>query len=934
MKKYNSTRYDDQRNWIAKARERNISWEEIYFGRGSSDDDLKKFVEEKCKDDFWEIDVNDWKSIVKLEKEGEDERKKLNSVQRSSVISSDYTINDIDGIPKGIHSCWMKYREHLLDDMNFLYDDVKAIETSSFHILKRLNSETEGRAIKGLVVGNVQSGKTANMAALMAMAADYGWNMFIILSGTIENLRSQTSNRLINDLALKGCNLAWQSIEKPARKQGSMQDKVRTLNFDRYSKNRYLTVCLKNSTRLKDLLQWLHEDEKSAANMKILVIDDESDQAGVNTKDVDSDERTKINELIVDLVSNKAYRGKKTELCFKAMNYIGYTATPYANVLNEASEDSLYPRDFIATLQVSKTYFGPQQIYGDRITGEYKGLDIIREIKPEEIDSIKDIHDGDLTINLKGLEEAICWFLCCAASFRCLEYKKPVSMLIHTSHITRHHDIMKDYINHWFKKPKDYILQRCCEIWEQETSQFTKSDLFEEYPDFAVEYEDVNDYLQYERIEAYLNELVDNGIQNIRLGDEGDMNYNKGVHLCVDNCRNNGVNEDGTYLRLAYPEKDSNPGYATAFIVIGGATLSRGLTIEGLVSTYFLRSTKQGDTLMQMGRWFGYRRGYELLQRIWITDNALRKFQFLADMDSELRECISQMEIFGKSPSDYAIAVKQSPANLMRISAKNKMQSAVNEKVNYSGMSSQTQLFIDDESVLKENFDTVRTFIESLGEGTNGIGDAGKHSYIWRDVSFDKIYKELLCKYKFHEKLVAFSNMDSLKEWIIKTTDKKKLKNWNVILFGLANGERNIKFSNTENGINKVRRTRKLLRDGTIDIGVLSDPKEKIADIDYNDLSEEGIKLYNAYKTENAGRIRKDAGLDKTPSLIIYIIDKDSRAKSGSSKRHDLNAPWDIAGLSLNIPGNRINSDYAESVKIDLAKYGLGNDIEGEEDEN
>lgn len=932
--------YDKQRNLIADARKEGLTWEEILYGMKESDgvteksdDDIIEYLDNMSRYAFWEIDVDDWKNIVKLEEEGELKRKQLSGAQRSAVISSDYTTNDIKRIPESMSSCWVKYKEHLLHDMNFLYDDVKAIETSSFHILRKLNSETKGNAIKGLVVGNVQSGKTANMAALMAMAADYGWNMFIILSGTIENLRLQTSNRLIDDLNLSGCNLAWRSIEKPAKKQ-SRQDKAQTLNFDRYSKNRYLTVCLKNSTRLKDLLQWLHEDEKSAANMKILVIDDESDQAGVNTKDVDSDERTRINELIVDLVSNKDYRGNKTELCFKAMNYIGYTATPYANVLNEAREDSLYPRDFIATLQVSKTYFGPQQIYGDRITGEYKGLDIIREIKPEEIGSIKDIHDGNLKINLEGLENAICWFLCCAASFRCLEYKKPVSMLIHTSHITKHHDVMKDYINHWFKKPKDYILRRCCEIWKQETSQFTKSDLFEEYPDFAVEYEDVKDYLQYERIETYLNELVDNGIQNIRLGDEGDMNYNKGVHLCVDNCRNNGVNEDGTYLRLAYPDKNSNPGYATAFIVIGGATLSRGLTIEGLVSTYFLRSTKQGDTLMQMGRWFGYRRGYELLQRIWITDNALRKFQFLADMDSELREFISQMEIFGKSPSDYAIAVKQSPANLIRISAKNKMQSAVNAEVNYSGMSSQTQLFIDDVSVLEENFDTARDFIESLGEGTNGIGDAGKYSYIWRDVPFDKIYKELLCKYKFHEKLVAFSNMDSLKEWIIKSTDKKKLKNWNVVLFGLSKGEGNIKFSNIENGINKVRRTRKLLRDRTIDIGVLSDPKEKIADIDYNDLSEKGIKLYNAYKTENAGRIRKDAGLGMVPSLIIYIIDKNSRVNSESSTRHNLNAPCDVVGLSLNIPGDRINQNYAESVKIDLAKYGLGNDIEGEDDEN
>ena len=131
-------------------------------------------------------------------------------------------------------------------------------------------------------------------------------------------------------------------------------------------------------------------------------------------------------------------------------------------------------------------------------------------------------------------------------------------------------------------------------------------------------------------------------------------------------------------MRLAYPEKSSGLDFSTAFIVIGGATLSRGLTIEGLISTYFLRSTKQADTLMQMGRWFGYRRGYELLQRIWLTENAVRQFEFLADMDSELRENIYRMELFNKKPKDYAVVIKQSPAvNLIRITSENRMQSAL-----------------------------------------------------------------------------------------------------------------------------------------------------------------------------------------------------------------------------------------------------------------
>lgn len=932
MKNYNLSQYDDQRNWISKARRKNIPWEKIYYGKGSNDSDLEEFLKTQEDVQFWEITTEDWKSLVKLEMEGEERRKRISGSEKISVIGGQETTNNIKDIPTGRNSCWQKYRKHLLDDEGFLVSDVQAIESSSFRVLQRLNSRTKGNAVKGLVVGNVQSGKTANMAALMAMAADYGWNMFIVLSGTIENLRIQTLNRLLSDLNLEGCNLTWNGISHPSRKC-TMEDKAQTLNFEEGSPNRYITVCLKNSSRLKDLIQWVHEDEKTVAQMKVLVIDDESDQASVNTKKVDSDERTKINELLVNLVENKNEKGNLLNRKFMAMNYIGYTATPYANVLNEAGEDSLYPKDFIATLHVSKTYFGPQQIFGDRTTGIYRGMNIIREIEAKEVKDIKSIHNGECYENLEKLNEAICWLLCCAAAFRYWEYKKPASMLIHTSQITKHHEKIEKYVNEWFKRPKDYILQQCKAVWSRETAEFSKSDLYESYPEFAVEYEEIKDYPQYDRIYVYLNEILDNGVENIRLGDEGTMCYSRGVHLCVDNCKNNGVKEDGTYMRLAYPNSKSNPDYSTAFIVIGGATLSRGLTIEGLVSTYFLRSTKQGDTLMQMGRWFGYRRGYELLQRIWITDNVLRQFQFLADMDSELREYISLMELFNKRPSDYAVVIKQSPsANLLKISARNKTQSAVSAELNYSGLSSQTQLFIDDEDVLHRNYNIASHFIDSLGTGDKGHGELGKSSYIWRDIPFERIYDELLCQYEFHEKLMTFSMLESLKEWVNKFTAKGMLSNWNVVLFGLDHGEEKTTFKYVD--LYKVHRTRKLLRKRTIDIGVLTDPKEKVADVDYRILSDEGKNKYDNYRTEYVWSIRKDAGLETTPSLVLYVIEKNSKVKNNTSRRHDLNTSCDLIGLSINIPGDRTNRDYTESIAIDLKKFGLGNDIEGEDYDN
>ena len=927
--KYVSPIYDKYREWIAKARNQGgWSWEKIYFGGGTTETDLIAFIHSQQLN-WWDINVEDWKALVGLEKYSEERRIKMSNAERNAIIGDGEEVNWIE-IPSSETSSWIKYKRHLLEDKHFLYDDVLDIENSSFRILKRLNSDTKGEAVKGLVVGNVQSGKTANMAALMAMAADYGWNMFIVLSGTIDNLRKQTLDRLLEDLKLPGCNLTWSGIPHPM-KNGITEHKPQNLSFEPGSLNRYLTVCLKNSKRLKDLIEWLHEDRNSANQMKILLIDDEADQAGINTKDIDEDEKTKINELIINLVSNKYSDGAERDDCFAAMNYIGYTATPYANVLNDASLESLYPKNFISTLQVSKNYFGPQQIFGDRSANTYKGLNIVRNIDTCEVDLIRNIHKETEAEVPKELEKAICWFLCCVAAMRKQAFKKPLSMLIHTSQLVKHHNAMNALLRTWFENEINYIVNKCRDVWSFETNEFKKEDLFNGYPEFATPMEEIRDYPKFDDIRNYLIELLENGVQNIMLGEDGDLEYNKGIHLCVDNARNNGVKADGAYVRLAYPSKEISLDFAPAFIVIGGATLSRGLTIEGLVSTYFLRASKQGDTLMQMGRWFGYRKGYELLPRIWLTDTSYNQFEFLADLDSEMRSYISQMELFDRSPSDYAVVIKQAPAKLFKVTNKNRMQGAIPTEMNYSGMHSQTHLFVDDDRLLRENYTTIKNFVESLGVGEKGKGDLGKSCYVWKNIEFNYIYNTLLTRYNFHPNNMAFLNLRELKVWINKVTDEEKLSNWNVVLFGLGQGKKKVEFSNCE--INAVKRTRKMLRDGTINIGVLTDPKERVADVDYNQLSLKGKEKYDNYHTDHADFIRKDAGLETVPSIVLYIIDKDSK-KREDSKRFDMNATCDVAGISINVPGDRINEKYAASIMIDLKKFGLGNDIEGEDDEN
>ena len=200
---------------------------------------------------------------------------------------------------------------------------------------------------------------------------------------------------------------------------------------------RYFTVCLKNTSRLKKLIDWIHADRTSHDLMKILLIDDEADQASISNTAVEYQreqrERKGINKLIVHLVEDTHY--KKDRTCGKAgaMNYVMYTATPYANFLNESTVDSLYPRNFIWTLKTPNEYIGPNQIFGFNDPGKPDGLDIKRWIPDEDLDQIAALYDGSGSEIPESMKDAICWFVCGVAVIRNWQYKKAIRMLVQTS---------------------------------------------------------------------------------------------------------------------------------------------------------------------------------------------------------------------------------------------------------------------------------------------------------------------------------------------------------------------------------------------------------------------------------------------------------------------------------------------------------------------
>lgn len=938
-KDYSLAIYDDWRTWIKRARDNGKSWDEILLANTSSREELKEFLDRQNERCYWhKIDCDDWEEIVLREKINEEKSTILNLGQKQSLIHNGENSNGCV-IPSHPYSSWVLYKKKL-EKNGFDKDSINNIEEATIKILRRLKNDTTQRdPVKGLVIGNVQSGKTANMAALMAMAADNGWNLFIILSGTIDNLRKQTETRLFSDLNDNG-NLSWNVLKRLSSKS-EPDDLPQSLHFKSgsiYNPYRYFTVCLKNSTRLKDLIQWLQFDPNTKKHMKILVIDDEADQAGINTADISEAERTKINQLICNLVNGKNEKSQEVEVQYQAMNYVGYTATPYANVLNEAGYGSLYPKDFISTLAVSKEYFGPQQIFGiNSFNVNYEGLDIIREIGGDALAQIQDIHRG---FTLRGvpqeLEDSLCWFLCGVACLRYWHYDKPTSMLIHTSQITNSHEFIANVIKSWFKKKNTEIIQKCRTIWERETARFTLDDFKKQYYDYK-NLSNIKDYPLFEQIKGELEKILNHDVTNIPLERESEkLKYHEGIHLCIDNCNKNGVikgeNDTSMIVRLVYPPKNQMPSPAPAFIVVGGSTLSRGLTIEGLISTFFLRATKQADSLMQMGRWFGYRRGFELIPRIWLTGNAKRQFEFLSVLDQELRDEIERMEEEEIKPSEYGPRVRTYPkVSFIRITAKNKMQEAEIAEMDFSGSYLQTYLF--DKTAIEDNLKTTEEFISSLG-ASEKIKELNKHaegSYIWRNVDFSLI-RDYLSKYKFPHGKSVFSDIEVFCEWIDKLTNKGHLKKWNVILVGKDAGDKStsVSWQSPVGRLNLVTRSQKnpVRKDGVIDIGALRDPIDIVKDVDLDGQSQEVVDGIKNFKSKFAKRLRKKAGMGNIPQLLVYIIDKNSKARESKRKldgasRCDLDVNCHIAGICLNVPedvspqGER----NVARISIDMSKY-------------
>ena len=652
---------------------------------------------------------------------------------------------------------WDEYKKHL-ESQGLSKYVLSSIDNATDRILKRCCNPKDSNITsrRGMVVGSVQSGKTANYIGLLTKAADYGYKIIIIIAGINETLRQQTQYR-VNEGFVSEDMSRFKSIG--IQKRGITRDhksflkprSYTTESRDFYTGNASVHgtidnkierpavfVVKKNKDILNNLYLWLKESGgltgSKRLDMPALVIDDEADNASINIA-YSKNDVSMINRLI-----------RQINGCFTKSTYIGYTATPFANIFidpdswDEACQDDLFPRHFIVGLEPPQNYVGPQRLFTQK--GDLKNS--IIHIYDNE-DYVPQKHDKYLDPILPpSLIEALnCYIISDAIKHhRGIWSNNSSSMLINVSTYQDVHYKLKVLIEDELRDIQASI-RACCGMDES------------------------NDDYRIRAIKVCYQSFFNNSGADWNSIRYALLEVYKRFEVKVINSKStDSLNKENN-------DNSSN-------IVIGGFSLSRGLTLDGLTISYFIRNSRMYDTLLQMGRWFGYRKNYEDITRIWMTNEAQDNFSQITNADQELRDDLRQLEKTNSTPMDFGLRVRTHPESL-QITAKNKMGSSriVVRSINLAGRFIETSLLPIGNKALLDNIDLAKEFIrECQADGyvysridrktNNGNGFLAKSvdaSLIIRFIRDFKSMSSLTCNPMPIQQYVGNNIEDGLGKW-------------------------------------------------------------------------------------------------------------------------------------------------------------------------
>ncbi len=655
---------------------------------------------------------------------------------------------------------WDRYEQYLTDVKGWERNVVKSMADDTLNILDlvadpRHDGGHNGVDRRGLVVADVQSGKTSNYIGVMSRAADAGYKVIIVLAGIYNVLRSQTQQRIeegftgLRSTDNKPVGVGLISAKKrwnygTSRIQDFGKRRLQAMMGSGGNSDKWIFVIKKNKSVLESLIEWLmtHPEIKGP----LLLIDDEADNASINVKYA-QDDVSVINSLIRKLLKH-----------FHTSSYVGYTATPFANIFIDPNAETdnegedIFPRSFIYTLESSTTYFGAEKVLHD----------VDEEDRPKYVRYITDIddimpskHKKDIVIPClpSSLAEATRAFILSSA-IRALrgDSDKHTTMMVNVSPYTAVQaqvtNLLKEYLRSVRVAARNYAL----------LPEALKNQHLRDLHDTWLSEFDTSEYAW--------NDICDELYEVIRQ-----------IRVVLINS----ASKDS----LDY--EDPNVEHA---IAVGGYRLSRGLTLEGLLVSYYSRNARAYDTLMQMARWYGYRPGYEDLCRIWMTRDAAGWYAFVSDATVELVAQLRNMRQLNSDPSMYGLMVRQSPKALM-ITARNKRGVGQVEKkpTNLNDSFVETTALIRDAETVTANFKAADNLVAALIEsGAPDMPDTKKA------VGFTgvepSLVKEFISGYSGPEYIVGQPQKNSILASIDKLSGYLSDPRWDVVIVsGYENGK-------------------------------------------------------------------------------------------------------------------------------------------------
>lgn len=797
---------------------------------------------------------------------------------------------------------WDRYRLYLQKEQHWNKDIINELDKTTDEIMDLLGDPEQDEPFlrRGLCIGDVQSGKTSTYIGLLNKAADANYRVIILLTGMIEKLRRQTQQRI--DEGFIGLDSYAFTLEK-----GSVQVGVgaidpstsgwavtsTTSDFNAATAKKIvgrlnsisapvIFVLKKNKSVLEKLEHWLRfynvNPMTKTIDLPMLLIDDEADNASVNTK---QDTVTAINKGIRKLLA-----------LFEKSNYVGFTATPYANVFidpdteEEMLKGDLFPRDFIYALEAPHNYIGARLMFGEKAPYSYMlepndDCEQALPIKHTKYDELEYIPDS--------LKEALAAFFI-ANAVRDLrgDTKSHRTMMINISRfidvqnqitrvVDRYFRDIKREIHNYYLLDGEALCYDSFSLIKQVYERYFAEQKFPELKQFSWKQIQTALYPAIARIE----------VRTINGG-------NAPKNLDYEN----------------YEKAPNNIGLR--LIAIGGLSLSRGLTLEGLCTSYYYRNSSMYDTLMQMGRWFGYRDKYKDVCKVWMPALSMAYYAYISMATDELRAEVRRMQNEDMTPKDFGLAVRSDIKGLL-VTATNKMRNAKDYEttINFSGEVVETRYIHSSKDILDRNLKQTELFLDSV-KAENPMHRDDPNLAI-KHPQFLNVRKDLVVDY-----LKAFSAHTMNSDFIIHELVNLFMEdtdgifdNWDVLI-AQGNGRSSLTFAGVENivpvkrGFAYRKKTKSLQMSG------------KNSRLGSKDLAKGGLNRETVAKMEasgdNGGKSFSEdfyfkTGMKRNPLLVIYPVMLSYETKKGededSTKAKQIlekTIDYPVVGLSIGIP--------------------------------